>query len=235
MARATRSAAARAPRRAVAERERVGGGERRGVGGGRRPGTTDHRGTEMRRADRDHQPDDDDREHQHADRATLARRRRSACGAHRSTRMVAVACSSGSGNSTPTIGSDVTLRYSTVTRTSSPTAPRSSTWTSAPGSVRCAARTAARSIGIDARGACRLAGRVHDAHLVAHDEPDLDHREDREHDERQHEGELDRGLAALAPPDDAVPPHAVARGGTGHRVIRAGSCSITLSNSFEIA
>ena len=90
----------------------------------------------------------------------------------------------------------MTLWYSTVTLMSSPTRGRSPTWTSARGSVRWAARTAAAGSGSTLARAHRLARRVHDAQLVADDEPDLDDREHSEHDERQHERELDGRLAA---------------------------------------
>ena len=69
----------------------------------------------------------------------------------------------------------------------------------------------ASGIGVDARGARRLPRRVHDTELVAHDEPDLDDREDGQDHERQEERELDGGLAAFAV-TTAVAPGSPARG-----------------------
>jgi hypothetical protein len=71
-----------------------------------------------------------------------------------------------------------------------------------------------------------------DPHLVTYDEPDLDDRERREHEQRKDEGKLDRSLTRVATPP-ATPP----QGDLGSpRVSHPGSTlSMTLSNSFEIA
>ena len=56
----------------------------------------------------------------------------------------------------------------------------------------------ATGIAVDARGPRRFPGRVDHRDLVAHDQPDLQDRQQAEHDQRQHECELDRGLPPLA-------------------------------------
>jgi len=104
----------------------------------------------------------------------------------------------------------------------------------------------ASGIGIDARGARRLPRRVYDAELVAHDEADLDDREDGQDHEWQEEGELDGGLAAFAvvlatsvadAAATAVAPGSPAPGtGEPTTPVHDGSTLlITVSNSCEIA
>src|SRR4029079_5369198 len=138
----------------LAERQRVGGCERGRVGRGVGPGPPDDRDAEPARTDREQEAEHEHGEHQHADRAEFARPT-----VHFSTRMVALACNSGSANSAPTSGRSVTDVYRTVTVTSPPIFGRAPTSTLAPGSVRRAARTARPLSGstLAARAASRAA------------------------------------------------------------------------------
>ena len=118
--------------------------------------------------------------------------------------------------------------YRTVTVTSPPIFGRAPTSTVAPGNVRRGGTHGPTGVGIDARGTRGFAGRVHDAHLIAHDQADLDHRERGEHDEWKQERELHRGLTALGSPTTTV--------GEPVTDLHPGSTLLmTLSNSFEIA
>jgi len=120
--------------------------------------------------------------------------------------------------------------YRTVTVTSPPIFGRVPTSTVAPGSVRRAARGAhgTTRVGIDAGRARGFARRMHDRHLVAHHEADLDDCQCGEHHERKQESELHRGLTALGSPTTTV--------GEPVTYLHPGSTLLmTLSNSFEIA
>ena len=95
------------------------------------------------------------------------------------------------------------------------------------------ARRRAR-VAVDAGRPRRFSGRVDHPHLVADDEADLDDRQRREHDQRQHERELDGGLAAFAHRRAAWSPRAAA-GGPARRGHPGSTLPMTVSNSFEIA
>src|SRR5262249_15013696 len=116
------------------ERQHVGGGERGGIGSGIGTRSRDDGPAKAGCAECEHRRHDHDRHELDGNRAPLA--------AHRSTRIDTRACSSGSGNNGPTRGRFVTDRYDTSTVIGSPTRCRSPTSTSAPRSVRRAARSA---------------------------------------------------------------------------------------------
>ena len=80
----------------------------------------------------------------------------------------------------------------------------------------------------DASGPRRFPGRVHHRDLVPHHQPDLQDRQQAEHDQRQHERELDCGLPPLS---GAGPVRADTRAVTGY----PSTLPMTVSNSFVIA